>query len=264
MDLKLNDKRVFISGSTAGIGYAVARAFVAEGAAVLLNGRSKTSVKNAVQRLLNEFPEGRIDGLAANFKERVEIENLIDKLGVIDILINNVGIYTSQSFVATKDQDWYDMFEVNVMSGVRLSRALLPQMLKRNCGKIIFVSSECADLVPADLIAYSTTKLALHALSRGLAQLCTNSNVNVNVAMPGSTYTEGAEQFLSNVAASENITLHEASTNFFSKVRTSSIAKRFLTPEEIANSILYLSSDHSSAINGSVIKLDGGSVSGIM
>jgi NAD(P)-dependent dehydrogenase (short-subunit alcohol dehydrogenase family) len=264
MKLGLKNKSVFISGSTSGIGFACAELFLAEGADVIINGRSKTSVEIAVERLKTSKSNGEVSGLTCDFTKQDEVNAMILKLGKIDVLINNVGIYTSTSFENTKDEDWNNMLEVNVMSGVRLSKAILPEMLKRNSGRIIFVSSECAELVPPDLIAYSTTKAALHAVSRGLAQLCSYSRVTVNTVMPGSTLTEGAEQFLANEAEKSGSTVQDVEANFFKNIRTSSLAGRFLNPKEIAQGILYLASDLSSATNGAVLKLDGGSVGGIL
>ena len=264
MDLGLKGKRVLITGSTSGIGFATAKVFVQEGAAVILNGRSISGVHKAVDALSEEFPKSNISGIVADFNNSQQINALIDELGTLDILINNVGIYTSQSIIETKDEDWDAMFNINVMSGVRLSRAFLPKMLAQNWGRIIFVSSECADIVPTDMIAYSATKAAMHAVSRGLSQMCKASNVTVNTVMPGSTMTEGAEQFLARVAEKEHISVQEAEDNFFKEVRTSSIVQRFLLPAEIAQSIVYLASEKASATNGACLKLDGGSIGGIM
>ena len=207
MDLKLKNKTAFITGSTAGIGYAIARGLAREGAHVLLNGRTEESVRSAVSELKATFPEAQISGFAADFGDSVQVKQLIDQLIAtlpeIDILVNNVGIYAAKTYQETSDADWQSMLEVNLMSGVRLSRALLPGMKQRNWGRILFVSSECASLVPADLIAYSCTKAAMQALSRGLAQTTTGSGVTVNRIFPGSTLTEGAEKFLNDQAASQ-------------------------------------------------------------
>ena len=264
MELELKGKRVLISGSTSGIGYAVAKIFLKEGSKVYINGRSQKNIDIAIEKLKEEIPDAELYGVKADFKNPKEVDTLISQVPNVDILINNVGIYTSQSFEETSDSDWLDMFNVNVMSGVRLSRHYLPKMLKKNWGRIIFVSSECASIVPPDLIAYSTSKAALLAISRGLSQLCISSEVTVNTVLPGSTLTEGAERFLEGIAEKEAITFEEAESNFFKDVRTSSIAKRFLSPAEVAQSIVYLSSPLASATNGSTLKLDGGSIGGIM
>ncbi len=264
MDLGLKGKKVFISGSTAGIGFATAQSFLREGADVIINGRSEGSVSKALEKLTGEFPEANIEGFSADFASQESVNALTAALPDIDILINNVGIYSSQSFFETSDEEWMKQYEVNVMSGVRLSRKLLPGMLERNWGRILFVSSECATLVPEDLISYSTTKGALLTVSRGLAQLTKGTGVTINAVIPGSTMTEGAEAFLSDLAEKENKTVQQAESDFFSEIRTSSLLQRFAKVEEIANSIVYFSSPLASATNGTAIKLDGGSMGGIL
>jgi NAD(P)-dependent dehydrogenase (short-subunit alcohol dehydrogenase family) len=264
MDLQLKNKRAFVSGSTGGIGLAIAKVLASEGAEVIINGRSQDRIDQAITWLKSEVPGAKLSGIPADFADSASVESLLAKLGSVDILINNVGIFTSQSFADTSDVDWYQMFEVNVMSGVRLSRAVLPGMLERNWGRILFVSSECALLVPEDLIAYSTTKAALLAVSRGLAHTTKGSAVTVNSVLPGSTLSEGAERFLKTVAENEQISEKEVAENFFKNVRTSSLIQRFTSTEEIANTIAYLCSPLSSATNGAAIKLEGGSVSGIL
>jgi len=264
MDLQLEGKTVFISGSTAGIGFGVAKIFLQEGASVIINGRSEESVAKAIQLLKSIFPKGKIDGIACDFLQIKEVENLLGKLPDVDILINNVGIYTSQSFFETTDKKWNDQMEVNVMSGVRLSRYLLPKMILKNWGRIVFISSECATLVPADLIAYSTTKTALLSVSRGLAQLTKGTGVTVNSVLPGSTMTEGAKLFLQKLAKKEKKSISHVEKDFFSNIRTSSLLQRFTSVEEVANIIVYFSSPIASATNGAAIKLDGGSTGGII
>lgn len=264
MDLQLKGKIVFISGSTAGIGFCTAQTFLKEGATVYINGRTNSTVDKAVKLLKAKVPGANVKGISADFSNRESVESLIQQLPNIDILINNVGIYTSQSFFETTDEDWQRQYEVNVMSGVRLARFFLPKMLDKNWGRIIFISSECATLVPADLLAYSVTKAALLAVSRGLAQLTKGSKVTVNSVIPGSTMTEGAEQFLTNLANKENKSVAQAEKDFFQEVRTSSLLQRFASVEEIANSIVYFSSPLSGVTNGSAIKLDGGSMGGII
>lgn len=264
MDLHLSNKTVFISGSTSGIGFCVAKTFLQEGAIVYINGRTEQSVAKAVDQLQTAFPNGKIQGITADFADVESIGRLIQQLPEIDILINNVGIYASKSFFDTTDEDWSHHLDVNVMSGVRLSRHFLPKMLEKNWGRILFVSSECATLVPADLIAYSTTKAAILAVSRGIAQLTKGTGVIVNTVIPGSTKTEGAEQFLSNLAEKENKTIPQVEADFFREVRTSSLLQRFASVEEIANTIVYFSSPLAAATNGAAIKLDGGSMGGIL
>ncbi|MFT6369490.1 MAG: NAD(P)-dependent dehydrogenase (short-subunit alcohol dehydrogenase family) [Maribacter sp.] len=264
MKLELEGKTAFITGSTAGIGFATARALIKEGAFVILNGRSKEKLDKAVKELHDEFPESIVSGLVADFHNVMEIKALQKKLPAIDILINNVGIYTSGSFFESTNTDWQQQFEVNVMSGVRLSKYLLPKMIAKNWGRILFVSSECATLVPVDMIAYSMTKAAILAVSRGLAQLTKGTGVTVNTIVPGSTLSEGAEQFLENTAKKESKTKAQIEAEFFTQKRTSSLLQRFARVEEVAHTITYLVSPLSSATNGAAIKVDGGSMGGIL
>lgn len=264
MDLQLKNKKVFISGSTAGIGFGVARIFLQEGAEVIINGRTTSSVNRAIEKLSTKYPSATISGMALDFSNQKEVLNSLEQLNDIDILINNVGIYKAKSFFETTDEDWETHFEVNVMSGVRLSRHCLPKMLEKNWGRILFVSSECASIVPENLIAYSTSKASLHAISRGLAELTKGTGVTINTIMPGSTMTEGAQEFLSNVAKEKGISPSEVEIDFFNNDRSSSLLQRFASVEEIANTIVYLSSPLSVATNGSSVKLDGGSIGGIL
>ena len=264
MDLKLTNKIALVTGSTSGIGYATAKSLAQEGVEVILNGRKQESLEKAVKRLKSEVGGAKVSGIAADFAIAEEVDGLIKLLPEIDILINNVGIYSSTSFYETSDDEWFRHFEVNVMSGVRLSRAILPKMLERNWGRIIFISSECATLVPEDLIAYSMTKTALLSISRGLAQLCKGTEVTVNSVLPGSTLTEGAESFLEALAEKEGTSVQEAEANFFTNIRTSSLLARFAKVEEVASTIAYLCSPLAVATNGASIKVDGGSMGGIM
>lgn len=263
MDLQLAGKTAFISGSTSGIGFATAKNLLLEGATVLINGRTEASVEQAKNRLLQIVPTGKVDGIVADFSMPDHIYSLLETLPHIDILINNVGIYHAISFFDTTDEKWQEQFDVNVMSGVRLSRHFLPKMLEKNWGRILFISSECATLVPEDLIAYSMTKTALLAISRGLAQLTKGSNVTVNAVLPGSTLTEGAEQFLQGLAHQQNKSVKQVEKDFFIQDRSSSLLQRFAKVEEVADTIIYLASPRSSATNGASIKVDGGSMGGL-
>ena len=264
MNLQLKDKTAFISGSTSGIGFATAKALLKEGANVIINGRTEKGVNEAIQKLNSDASDGSVNGISADFSKQEDIKPLLKQLPKIDILINNVGVYKSDSFFETSDEDWYNQFEINVMSGVRLSRYCLPKMLDNNWGRILFISSECATLVPEDLIAYSMTKTALLSISRGLAQLTKGTNVTVNSILPGSTLSEGADKFLEEVAQKEKKSKQEVENDFFSNTRTSSLIQRFATVEELANTITYLVSPLSSATNGAAIKVDGGSTGGII
>ena len=234
MDYGLKNKTALVTGSTSGIGFAIARLLLQEGAQVIINGRKEEGIARAIAELKNEYPKATVRGVTADFSDKNSIAALIAGTSSVDILVNNVGIYTSQSFMDTPDEDWYRLFQVNVMSGVRLSRAFLPKMMQQGWGRIIFISSECAQLVPPDLIAYSMTKAGVLSVSRGLAQMAKGTKVTVNAVMPGSTLSDGAKRFLKEQAASDNITEDEAEVDFFKKVRTTSLLGRFASPDEIA------------------------------
>jgi NAD(P)-dependent dehydrogenase (short-subunit alcohol dehydrogenase family) len=264
MDLQLKNKTAFISGSTAGIGFAIAKALLVEGASVILNGRSQKNIDLATRQLKVLVPHAKVSGIVADFRNPGAMDFIKKNIDQVDILINNVGIYASKSFEETRSEEWQEMFDVNVMSSVKLSAYFLPKMKVKNWGRIIFISSECAQLVPDDLIAYSTTKAAILALSRGLAQTTKGTNVTVNALVPGSTLTEGAQEFLKNQAAIENRSEEEVAADFFKQVRTTSLIQRFADPKEIADMAVFLASPLSSATNGAAIKVDGGSVPGIL
>jgi NAD(P)-dependent dehydrogenase (short-subunit alcohol dehydrogenase family) len=263
MDYQLKDKKAFISGSTSGIGFSIAKLLAGEGVSVVINGRTQDRIDLAAKDILSGNPEANVSGIVADFSEADSVTRLIDQLGTVDILINNVGIFTSQLFKNTRDEDWYKLFEVNVMSGVRLSRTLLPGMIQNDWGRILFISSECAMLVPEDLIAYSMTKAAMLSISRGLAQTTQGTGVTVNAVVPGSTLSEGAKRFLRDQANKDQVSEQKIAENFFRNERTTSILGRFTSTDEIANTVVYLSSPLSSATNGASIKVDGGSVPGI-
>lgn len=264
MDLKLKDKTVFISGSTAGIGFATAQMLLNEGAQVIVNGRSDESVNRAISQLKEQFPNGHISGHAADFGNRKEVVKLCESLPMLDILINNVGIYKSEPFFEMEDDTWFRQFEINVMSGVRLSRYFLPKMLDKGWGRILFISSECAELVPPDLLAYSMTKTAMVSVVKGLAQLTKATGVTVNAVLPGSTLSEGAEQFLEDEAVKSGKSKEAVEADFFNEVRTSSLLQRFATVEEVASTIVYYCSPLAGATNGAAIKVDGGSTGGLL
>ncbi len=263
MNLQLHNKKAFISGATKGIGLATAISLLRENATVIINGRTAESVDGALHLLHQEFPKNKVSGIVGDFANKKDVASILDQINDVDILINNVGIYKPNSFFETKDEEWYEQFEINVMSGVRLSRHLLPLMLQKNWGRILFISSECATLVPPDLMAYSMTKTAMLSIARSVAELTKGTNVTVNSIVPGSTLSEGGQSFLNEVAQKENKTKEEVEDNFFKTVRTSSLLQRFASVEEVATTITYLSSPLASATNGAAIKVDGGSTGGI-
>ncbi len=261
MDLHLKGKKVFISGSTKGIGFETARLFLEEGATVIINGRTKKSVEAALSSLNSH----NVSGLVADFLEDSQVETLIDQIpNDIDILVNNVGIFRGKEFKDETVDDWNDHFKVNLMSGVQLSKHFLPEMIKRNWGRIIFISSECATLVPSDLLSYSVSKASINVFSSGLAKLTKGTNVTINTVIPGSTLSEGSIKFLEETAKRENKTVEEVEKNFFKDVRSSSLLGRFARVEEVASTIVYLCSTVASATNGASVRVDGGSMGSII
>lgn len=261
MDLHLKGKKVFISGSTRGIGFETARLFLEEGATVIINGRTKKSVEAALSSLNSD----NVSGLVADFLKDSQVETLIDQIpDDIDILVNNVGIFRGKEFKDETIDDWNDHFKVNLMSGVQLSKHFLPEMIKRNWGRIIFISSECATLVPIDLLSYSVSKASINVFSSGLAKLTKGTNVTINTVIPGSTLSEGSIKFLEETAKRENKTVEEVEKNFFKDVRSSSLLGRFARVEEVASTIVYLCSKAASATNGASVRVDGGSMGSII
>jgi len=261
MDLHLKGKKVFISGSTKGIGFETARLFLEEGATVIINGRTKKSVEAALSSLNSD----NVSGLVADFLKDSQVETLIDQIpNDIDILVNNVGIFRGKEFKDETVDDWNDHFKVNLMSGVQLSKHFLPEMIKRNWGRIIFISSECATLVPSDLLSYSVSKASINVFSSGLAKLTKGTNVTINTVIPGSTLSEGSVKFLEETAKRENKTVEEVEKNFFKDVRSSSLLGRFARVEEVASTIVYLCSTVASATNGASVRVDGGSMGSII
>jgi NAD(P)-dependent dehydrogenase (short-subunit alcohol dehydrogenase family) len=260
MDLKIKNKTALITGSTAGIGFAIAKALANEGASVVINGRTADRVASAVAELKKETGNESIKGIVADFADSKQVQQLIRHLPYVDILVNNVGIFEPKAFNAITDEDWLQFFEVNVLSGVRLSRAYLDKMIEKNWGRIIFISSESALQIPEEMIHYGTTKTAQIAVARGLAELTKGTAVTVNTVLPGPTFSEGAGSFIKDMAAKTGKTVQEMEAQFFQTARPTSILQRFLMPEEIANMVAYVASELSSATNGAAIRADGGVV----
>lgn len=258
MDLKLNGKTAFISGSTQGIGFAIAQSLLKEGANVIINGRSESKVADAVQKLKESAQSGSVSGIAADFSKAEEVNALLEQLPEVDILVNNAGIFEPKAFADISDEEWLRFFEVNVLSGVRLSRALFPKMISRNWGRIIFISSESGVNIPEEMIHYGTTKTAQLAVSRGLAELTKGTNVTVNTVMPGPTKSEGVTDFVKQLGEANNMSAEQAEKDFFKNARPTSLLQRFASVEEIANLVTYVASPLSSGTNGSALKVDGG------
>jgi NAD(P)-dependent dehydrogenase (short-subunit alcohol dehydrogenase family) len=264
MDLQLKDKTVFVSGSTAGIGFAIAHRFLQEGASVTINGRSNEGVDEAVTKLRELVPGSVVKGIAADFSKVEDVNNLIARLDEVDILINNAGIFEPKSFADIPDEDWFRLFEVNVMSGVRLSRHYFPKMLAKNWGRILFISSESAVFIPDEMIHYGMTKTAQLAISRGLAELTKGTKVTVNAILPGPTKSKGVGGFIEELAKENKKTPVEMEEIFFSTMRPTSLIQRFASVEEVADTTVYFASPLASATNGASIRVEGGLVKSIL
>lgn len=263
MDLLLKDKAVLISGSTAGIGFATASLFAREGADVVVNGRSERRVEDAVARLRLEQAGAKVRGVAADLGTREGVDKLVDAVPSVDILVNSLGIYQPKPFTETDDSDWMRFFEINVLSGVRLSRHYLPKMLEKNWGRIVFISSESALNIPVEMIHYGVTKTAQIALARGLAEMTAGTEVTVNSVLPGPTRSEGVARFVQDLANAQSVDAGEVETEFFRSMRPTSLLKRFATPLEVAAMIVYVCSPRASATNGAALRVDGGVVRSI-
>jgi len=264
MDLNLKNKTALISGSTAGIGFAIAERLAREGARVIINGRTEKRVAFAIQSLHRNVPHATIEGIPGDLGHKKGCAALVRRLRDVDILVNNLGIFEPKSFEDIADDDWLRLFEVNVMSGVRLSRAYLAGMKKRNWGRIIFVSSESAVQIPAEMIHYGMTKTAQLAIARGLAENCAGTNVTVNSVLAGPTASEGVTEFIGKLAADKKISPAEFEKEFFQHMRPTSLVKRFLKPEEIAATVTFLCSPEASAITGAALRADGGVIKAIL
>ncbi|HVX85325.1 MAG TPA: SDR family oxidoreductase [Phycisphaerae bacterium] len=260
MDLKLNGQKAIVTGSTAGIGLAIAAALAREGAHVLINGRTQGRVDAASGRIAGAAPGAAVSGLAADLSTADGADALIRHWPDADILVNNLGIFEPKPFAEIPDADWLRFFETNVLSGVRLARHYFPRMLKNNRGRIIFISSESALSIPAEMIHYGMTKTAQLAVARGLAELTAGSAVTVNSVLAGPTKSEGVGTFVAQMAAAQQKAPAEIEKEFFAHVRPSSLLKRFETPEEIANVVAFLCSPLAAGVNGASIRAEGGVV----
>lgn len=258
MDFQLENKRALITGSTKGIGFASALGLAREGAHVIINGRTRGSVDDAIARLRKEVPAAQVSGFAGDLSQADEVDSLAQTYPDIDILVNNLGIFDPKPFEDIPDEDWLRFFDVNVMSGIRLSRAYLPGMKERNWGRIVFISSESAIQIPVEMIHYGMTKTAQLAISRGLAEACVGTGVTVNSVLPGPTQSEGVVDFLGKLSGGKP--LAESEKEFFEHVRPSSLIKRFATPEEVASLVVYVCSGVASATTGAALRVDGGVV----
>ena len=257
MDLQLNGKTAVVTGSTAGIGLAIARLLAREGATVIINGRTQERVDAAIERV---GVAERTRGVAADLGNASGVEEFVRQIPVADILVNNLGIFEPRPFEEISDADWFRFFETNVMSGVRMSRAYLPRMREKDWGRIVFVSSESGLQIPAEMIHYGMTKTAQIAIARGLAETCAGTGVTVNAVLPGPTASEGVTEFVGSLAEQNKQTHEQFEKEFFKSARPTSLLQRFAKPEEVAPLVAYLCSPLSSATNGAALRVDGGVV----
>lgn len=262
MDLQLNGKTTLITGATAGIGLEIARALALEDANVIITGRDQARLDATIDNIKASGGEA-ISGILADAATAEGAALIARTAPAVDILVNNLGIYESKQFGEITDADWSHLFDVNVMSGVRLSRTYLPGMLERNWGRIIFISSESGLAIPADMIHYATTKTAQLSVSRGLAQLTRGTNVTVNAVLPGPTRSDGIETFLRSQASDPSAPIKQIEAEFFATARSASILQRMVEAEEIASLVAYLASPRSSATNGATLRAEGGLVNTI-
>lgn len=257
MDLQLSEKLALVTGSTAGIGYAIAEALAREGARVIVNGRTPPAVTAAVDQL-RAATHAQVLGFAGDLGTAEGAHAVARQYPDVEILVNNLGIFEPKPFEDIPDADWLRLFEVNVLSGVRLARLYLPGMKRRNWGRIVFISSESGVQIPAEMIHYGVTKTAQLAVSRGLAESLAGTQITVNCVLPGPTKSRGVGDFVDTLAKSQGKTFEEFERMFFEKVRPTSLIKRFATPEEVASMVAYLASPLASATTGAALRVDGG------
>jgi NAD(P)-dependent dehydrogenase (short-subunit alcohol dehydrogenase family) len=260
MKIDLSGKTALVTGSTSGIGHAIAKGLAAAGAAVVINGRTQDKVDAAVAAIGKAVPGAKVRGGAADVSTAAGCRALSAALPDVDILVNNAGIFEPKDFFEIPDEDWSRFFEVNVLSGVRLSRVYMPGMLKRNWGRIVFISSESALNIPKEMIHYGMTKTAQLAVSRGLAEMTRGTAVTVNSVLPGPTMSEGVEAFVKDMARQNGQSVEQAAALFVKQHRPTSLLQRFASVEEIANIVVYVSSKEASATNGAALRAEGGIV----
>lgn len=260
MNLQLENKLALVTGSTGGIGFAIARALAAEGAKVIVNGRTEKRVAEAMEKIRACHPGAKLEALPVDLSAAAGATEAESRFPNVEVLVNNLGIFKPISFEQITDEDWLRFFEVNVMSGVRLSRAFLPKMKHRNWGRIVFISSESALQIPAEMVHYGVTKTAQIAVARGIAETCAGTGVTCNAVLPGPTASEGVRDFLGLLAQRSGKSFAEIEQQFFREARPTSLLKRFATPDEVAAMVVFVCSPLASATNGAGLRVDGGVV----
>jgi NAD(P)-dependent dehydrogenase (short-subunit alcohol dehydrogenase family) len=263
MELGLNQHTALVSGSTAGIGYAIARELAAEGAQVIVNGRTQARVDQALQTLRAELPQARVVGFAADLGTADGVARLVKQHPDVDVLVNNLGVFEPKSFGEITDAEWLGMFETNVLSGVRLARSYVPGMRKRGWGRVIFISSESGINVPVEMIHYGTTKTAQIAVASGLAKELAGTGVTSNSILVGPTASEGVGTFVQQLATKNGVSREQQERDFFRDARPTSLLKRFIDPREVASLVAYVASDRASATTGAALRVDGGLLSNL-
>jgi NAD(P)-dependent dehydrogenase (short-subunit alcohol dehydrogenase family) len=263
MNIDLTGKTALVTGSTSGIGFAIAKGLAGSGAEVVVNGRSQANVDKAVAAIAKALPKAKLRGVAADVSTAKGCDQLLAAVPSTDILINNAGIFEPKDFFEVSDAEWTTFFEVNVLSGVRLSRAYMKGMLQRNWGRIVFISSESGLQIPPEMIHYGVTKTAQLGVSRGLAELTAGTGVTVNAVLPGPTLSEGAQEFVTELGKQSGQSAEQAAVSFIKEHRPTSLIQRFASVEEVANMVVYVSSKEASATNGTALRVDGGVVRSI-
>jgi NAD(P)-dependent dehydrogenase (short-subunit alcohol dehydrogenase family) len=258
--IDLSGRRAVVSGSTGGIGRAIAEGLAGAGATVIINGRTDERVRTALSDMRRALPDANIEGIAADLATADGAARFIDQAGEADILVNNLGVAIPRAFDTVTDEDWLGIFQTNVLSGIRLSRRYLPGMVKRGWGRVVFISSESAVNIPKEMIDYGMTKTAQLAISRGLAEQVAGTGVTVNAVLPGPTHTEGVETWLGPAAKARGVTIETLETEFIEALRPTSLIRRFASTKEVANMVVYVCSEQACATTGAALRVDGGVV----
>jgi len=263
MNLLLKNKHVFISGSSSGVGYAIAKGFAREGAIVYLNGRNADKVESAVSRIRDLLPDAQVHGIAADLTMIEGYEKVTRILTQVDILINNLGLFEPVSFFESKEEDWLKLFNINIMSGMRLTRFYMPKMHVKNWGRVVFISCEPVSQIPTETIPNDVLKTAQLSLANSLAQLTKGTEVTINAVLPGPTYSEGVKRLIEDLAKQRKSTIQETERQYFAETRPFSVLQRFITPEEVAATVMLVSSELGAGTNGAAVRVDGGIPKGL-